>query len=79
MPQARGECIVRGEEREHAVLDEAGLDIRREIVGQKRGQIALERRHLLDARAQGAERVGPIQHVGQGLRTARIEPPRRRP
>ena len=75
----RRERVVRGKQGQHAVLDEAGLDARRQIVGQQRAQILFQRRNLLDARAQGRERVRAIEHLGDRLRAARVELLGRRP
>ncbi|CAN0642273.1 hypothetical protein BCEP27_11896 [Burkholderia cepacia] len=68
LPQPRGQRIVRGKEGQGAVLHEAGFDVVRQVIGQERGKIALQRRDLLDAGAQCRERVGAAEHFGHGLR-----------
>ncbi|KGR96412.1 hypothetical protein X949_5668 [Burkholderia pseudomallei MSHR5609] len=69
LPQPGGERVVRGEQRERAVLDEARLDMVRQVVGQQRDQIPLQRRDLFDARAQRGERVGALEDVGGRARS----------
>jgi hypothetical protein len=73
MPQACRERIVRGEDRQHAVLDKPGFDARRQIVGQQFGKVAFERGDLLDPGAQRGKCIGAGEHVGEPLRATRVE------
>jgi hypothetical protein len=66
-----------GKKRKHAIFYKSGFHIDAQIVWQKRDQIALERRHLFNARTQREKLTGTAEDVGQRLRLARIKALRR--
>ncbi|CAN0618348.1 protein of unknown function [Burkholderia multivorans] len=68
LPQPRGQRVVRGKQGQDAFLDEARLDVIGQVIGEQRGQVALQRGDLLDAGTQRGERVGASEHLGRGLR-----------